>query len=128
MSTTRRITRNPFLAAMVLASAEAFSQPADKQRAAEELVRLTMPNSPELNSALKKQRRMITVKTRTPDPLRLAAAQAKRERRQQRNLRLAQKRKSGPCLAPTRLTHGVKTVVVSAQLTGSRCQNEQRRR
>jgi len=90
-----RITRNPFLAAMVLASAEAFSQPADKQRAAEDLVRTALPNSPKLNSALKKQRRMIAVKTRTPDPLRLAAAQAKRERRQQRNLRLAQKQQGG---------------------------------
>lgn len=95
MSTTRRITRNPFLSAMVFSMAEAFSQPADKHRAAEELVRRTMPNSPELNQALKKQRRMITVKTRTPDPMKLAAAQAKRERRQQRNLRLAQKQQGG---------------------------------
>lgn len=91
----KKVTRNPFLNAMVISLAEAFSQPADKHRAAEELVRRTMPNSPELNSALKKQRRTITVKTRTPDPLKLAAAQAKRERRQQRNLRLAQKQQRG---------------------------------
>ena len=87
--------RNPFLAALALTAGQMFITPGEKLQASQDVVKTAMPLPPAANRMLKMQRRMITVKTRTPDPLRLAAAQAKRERRQQRNLRLAQKQQGG---------------------------------
>jgi hypothetical protein len=93
-----KITRNPFLAALALTAAQVFNEPNQKLQASQEVVRTAMPLPPAVNRMLKMQRRAVKVKGRKftdQDQLRIDAAQAKRARRQQRNIRNQQFQMAG---------------------------------
>jgi len=93
-----KVTRNPFLAALALTAAEMFTAPGEKLQASQDVVKNAMPLPPAVNRMLKMQRRAVKVKGRKfteQDQLRIDAAQAKRARRQQRNIRNQQFQMAG---------------------------------
>jgi hypothetical protein len=85
-----KVTRNPFLAALALTAGQMFTAPGERLQASQYVVKTAMPLPPAVNRMLKMQRRVAKVNSRKftdQDQLRIDAAQAKRARRQQRNIR-----------------------------------------